>query len=170
MMMQLLAAGGLSILSDGVRSADADNPRGYFELEAVKRTKIDPTWLVGSEGKAVKIIHALLPDLPTDRPYRVILMRRKTDSVVKSQAEMLQRLGQTGAQLEADKLASIYEHQLEQVKDYMNRQSCFEFIEVWYGAVLKFARTQVELVNRFLSGELHVKAMIEAIDPALQRK
>lgn len=75
MMMQVLAAGGLSILSDSVRAADQDNPRGYFELEAVKRTKQDSSWLVGSEGKVVKMIYALLPDLPTDRPYRVNWVR-----------------------------------------------------------------------------------------------
>ena len=38
MMMQILAAGGLPVLSDGVRAADEDNPYGYYELEAVKKT------------------------------------------------------------------------------------------------------------------------------------
>ena len=36
MMMQMLAAGGLPPLTDGVRTADESNPEGYFELEAVK--------------------------------------------------------------------------------------------------------------------------------------
>jgi hypothetical protein len=170
MMMQMLAAGGVPILSDALRGADEDNPRGYYELEAVKRTRQDPTWLAGSDGQAVKIIHALLTDLPTDRPYRVILMRRKIESVLKSQTVMLERLGQAGAQLEPDELARIYEQQLEQVKDYMNRHACFEYIEVWYGAIIEFARTQIERINRFLSGELNVEAMIAAVDPALRRK
>jgi hypothetical protein len=30
LMMQMLAAGGLPVLSDGERQADADNPRGYY--------------------------------------------------------------------------------------------------------------------------------------------
>ena len=30
MLMQMLAAGGLAILTDGLRQADADNPRGYL--------------------------------------------------------------------------------------------------------------------------------------------
>lgn len=169
MMMQILAAGGLPILCDGVRAPDADNPRGYFELEAVKRTRLDATWLVGSEGKVVKIIYALLTDLPTDRPYRVIMMRRKTETVLTSQAAMLERRGRPGAELPPEKLASIYEHQLQQVADYMQRQSCFEFIEVWYGAILKYPRPQVESINRFLSGELDVEAMVAAVDPSLRR-
>jgi hypothetical protein len=35
LMMQMLDAGGLKALTDNVRSGDEDNPRGYFELEAV---------------------------------------------------------------------------------------------------------------------------------------
>ena len=170
MMMQMLAAGGLPVISDGLRVADEDNPRGYYEFEAVKHTKQDPSWLEGSEGKVVKIVHALLTDLPTDRSYRVIMMRRKTETVVKSQAVMLERLGNEGANLEPEKLAQIYEHQLEHVKDYMGRQSCFEFIEVWYGAIIEYTQTQVEWINRFLSGELNVEAMVAAVDPSLRRR
>lgn len=169
MMMQTLAAGGLSVLSDGQRQADADNPRGYFELEAVKRTKEDPSWLIGSEGQVVKIIHALITDLPTDRPYRVIVMRRRAEAVLKSQTAMLERLGNTGAQLSPDRLARIYEQQLEQVQDYMNRQSCFEFIDVWYGAILEYPRSNIERIDRFLSGELNIEAMVAAVDPTLRR-
>ena len=168
MMMQILAAGGLSVLSDGVRVADADNPRGYYELEAVKKTAQDASWLTDSAGKVVKVVHALLPDLPTDRPYRVIMMRRKTETVVKSQAAMLERLGHEGANLESTKLARIYEHQLEQVKDYMNRQSCFEFIEVWYGAMIEYTQPQLEWINTFLSGKLDVAAMTAVVDPSLR--
>lgn len=170
MMMQMLAAGGLSVLSDELRAADEDNPRGYLELEAVKRTRQDASWLQGSEGKAVKMVHALLGDLPHDRPYRVILMRRKTAVVLKSQAAMLERLGQEGAQLAPEKLAEVYEQQLQQVKDYMDRQTCFEFLEVWYGAVIEYTRSQTQRIDKFLSGNLDVEAMIAAIDPALRRQ
>jgi hypothetical protein len=153
-----------------MRVADEDNPRGYYELEAVKRTKQDPSWLNGSEGKAVKIIHALLADLPTDRPYRVIMMRRRIETVLESQAAMLEHLGNEGANLAPEKLANIYEHQLENVKDYVGRHSCFESIEVWYGAVVEYTRTQSEWINGFVSGELDIDAMVAAVDPALRRK
>lgn len=170
MMMQMLAAGGLPVLSDGVRVADDDNPRGYYELEAVKRTKDDPSWLEGSNGKVVKMVHALLTDLPTDRPYRVIIMRRKTETILKSQAAMLARLGEEGANLPPEKLAKIYESQLEQVKDYMGRQACFEFIEVWYGAIIEFTRPQIQRIDKFLSGQLDVDAMVNAVEPSLRRQ
>ena len=170
MMMQMLVAGGLPALSDGFRVADEDNPRGYYETEAVKKTKQDPSWLEGTEGKVVKMVHVLLTDLPNDRPYRVIMMRRKTEIVLKSQAVMLKRLGQEQANLEPEKRARMYEHQLEQVKDYMGRQSCFDFIEVWYGAIIKHTQSQIERIDKFLSGELDVATMVAAVDPSLQRQ
>ena len=36
MAMKMLAAGGMPVLTDGVRTADESNPKGYYELEAVK--------------------------------------------------------------------------------------------------------------------------------------
>ena len=60
LMMQLLEAGGVEILTDGIRQSDDNNPEGYYELEAVKRLDKDPACLENAEGKAVKIISALL--------------------------------------------------------------------------------------------------------------
>jgi len=42
LMMQMLAAGGLPVLSDGERAADTDNPRGYLEWERIKQLPKDP--------------------------------------------------------------------------------------------------------------------------------
>ena len=55
MMMQMLAAGGMPVLTDGERDPDPDNPRGYFEFAPVKRTAQDARWLAGARGKAVKV-------------------------------------------------------------------------------------------------------------------
>ena len=45
MIMQMLEAAGIPILSDGLRAADEDNPRGYFEFEPVKGLFSDNKWL-----------------------------------------------------------------------------------------------------------------------------
>ena len=37
LMMQLLEAGGMPLITDGERGADVDNPRGYYEWEAIKQ-------------------------------------------------------------------------------------------------------------------------------------
>ncbi len=114
-MMQMLEAGGVPALTDHVRARDDDNPRGYFELEAVKRTKRDSAWLAASAGRAVKMVHLLLYDLPAERAYRVIFMRRNLEEVVRSQGRMLKRRGTRGAELSDEQLIMAYEDQLRKM-------------------------------------------------------
>ena len=45
MMMRMLEAGGVELIVDGVREADEDNPRGYYEFERVKKIKEDAALL-----------------------------------------------------------------------------------------------------------------------------
>ena len=92
LMMQMLAAGGIPLLTDGVRTPDLDNPRGYFEFEPVKQTRQDPSWIPTAVGKAVKMVTVLLRDLPPEFDYRVILICRDLDETVASQKAMLHRL------------------------------------------------------------------------------
>jgi hypothetical protein len=170
MMMQMLQAGGVPVLTDGERRADEDNPRGYFEFEKVKQTKRDATWLDGSDGKVVKVIHALIRDLPGNRPYRVVFMRRRIEEVLESQAAMLARLGKDGAALPPAKLAAIFERQVEEVLRYMSEQHCFGVLEVWYNEVLGQPLDQAQAIDRFLSGQMDTQAMASAVDPALNRQ
>jgi hypothetical protein len=66
MMMRMLETGGITPLTDRERTADDDNPNGYYELESVKQTATDKSWLVDAPGHSVKMIYSLLRDLPTD--------------------------------------------------------------------------------------------------------
>ena len=95
MMMRMLEAGGMAVMTDHIRKADDDNPKGYYEYERVKSIKTDTTWLNEAEGKAVKMISALLTHLPPSHSYQVIFMRRKMEEVLASQQEMLRRRGKT---------------------------------------------------------------------------
>ena len=94
MLMQMLAAGGVGVLSDGLRAADEDNPRGYLEFEPVKNLLKDSKWLFEARGKAVKIVAPLLAALPPGLPCRVILCERDLDEVLDSQERMLARRNQ----------------------------------------------------------------------------
>ncbi len=91
MLMQMLAAGGLDIISDGLRQADEDNPRGYLEYQPVKNLLKDSRWLFEQRGKAVKIVVPLLPALPRGLACRVILSRRDLEEVLDSEERMLAR-------------------------------------------------------------------------------
>ena len=93
LMMQMLAAGGMSLLTDLRRKPDIDNPRGYCEWEPIKLLPKDPNLIDEAEGKAVKVISQLLLSLPEGRNYKVIFMERPLPEVLASQDEMLKRRG-----------------------------------------------------------------------------
>jgi len=79
LMMQMVKAAGIPIVTDEQRQADADNPRGYYEIERIKKLKDDSGWLAEAEGKAIKVISMLLYDLPPRHTYRVVFMLRKLE-------------------------------------------------------------------------------------------
>lgn len=106
MMMRMLEAGGMPILTDSIRSANQDNPLGYYEFEPVKGlAKGNSAWMPLAQGKAVKIISALLEYLPAGYNYKLVFMHRKMDEVVTSQRRMLSHRGepQSEASDEADR-------------------------------------------------------------------
>src|SRR5713226_9097156 len=84
MMMRMLEAGGLPTITDNIRTADDDNPLGYYEFEPVKQLNKDASWLDTLSNKAVKIIYRLLYSLPRHHRYKVIFMRRKLEEVIAS--------------------------------------------------------------------------------------
>src|SRR5215831_7771246 len=97
LMMQMLDKGGLPVVTDNIRAADTDNPRGYYEYEQVKKIKEDASWLPATRGKAFKMVSQLLYDLPASETYRIIFMERDLEEVLQSQEKMLARLGRPAA-------------------------------------------------------------------------
>ena len=168
MMMQMLVAGGLEALTDGVRRADRDNPRGYFEFERVKQTKKDASWLEEAEGKVVKMVSMLLLDLPPGRDYRVVFMRRDLGEILKSQAVMLENLGKAAGPPDAE-MRALYESHLRQVEAGVGRQPGFRLLWCDYSDVLLRPRETAERVAGFVGSGLDVDRMVEAVDPALYR-
>jgi len=56
LMMKMVETGGIPVLIDGIRTADTDNPKGYYEFERVKELdKGDKDWLPDAQGKVVKV-------------------------------------------------------------------------------------------------------------------
>jgi hypothetical protein len=99
MMMKMLDAAGVPIMTDAVRTADIDNPKGYYEYERVKdlEKEKDKSYIKEGRGKALKVISWLLKDLPDDNQYRIIFMRRDLNEVIASQNKMLKNRGEEGA-------------------------------------------------------------------------
>jgi len=169
MMMQMLEAGGLAALTDGVRRADEDNPRGYYEFEPVKRTAQDASWLDRAGGKAVKMVYRLLYDLPEGRSYRVIFMQRNMEEVLASQNKMLRRLGRGGGQAGDADVAAGLKRDLAEFDAWLAARGWFSVLRVDYRDVLADPAGQAERVNRFLGGGLDEAAMARVVDGSLYR-
>ena len=167
--MQMIHAGGIPAVTDGQRTSDEDNPRGYFEFERVKQLKTDKAWLADAGGKVVKVIHLLLAELPDDRPYRVVFMRRDLREVVKSQSTMLARSGRAGGGLPPERLIAIYEQQLRTLDAWIAARPNFQRLDVPYAELVAGPPVWVPRVNQFLGGTLNEPAMLAAVDPSLHR-
>jgi tetratricopeptide (TPR) repeat protein len=169
LMMQMLAAGGLDLLSDGEREADEDNPRGYYELEKVKALRADASWLGDARGKVIKVIAQLLPHLPRDFHYQVIFMQRDLHEVLTSQAQMLERRGASGAALDQRRLAAAFEGQLERVRKHLVHREVPTHLVHYRDAVSNPLGVAEDLVG-FCGQPLDLDAMAEVVDPALYRQ
>lgn len=170
MAMRMLEAGGLPIVSDGLRPADPANPKGYYEFEPVKNLdkQGDTAWLAGARGKAVKIISLLLTHLPESYDYRVVFMRRDLGEVVASQNQMLDGRGeQRGA--DDDRTSGLYAQHLEQVERFLRQRSCFAVQMVDYSAVVADPAGQAAQIARFVGGGLDVERMAAVAEPGLYR-
>jgi len=170
LMLQMLAAGGIEPLTDGARRPDAHNPRGYFELEAVKRTRYDASWVEDAAGRAVKVIHALVTALPADREYRLVWMQRPLEEVMASQRAMLARRGAGVDLLAPERLAAIFRAQLNEAERWVAAQPGFRSLAINYHAVLEDPKAAAAAVDRFLGGGLDREAMASVVDPRLHRQ
>lgn len=170
LMMQMLQAGGVEPLTDGQRAQDEHNPRGYFELEKVKHGAKDLSWLEQANGKAVKVIHLLLPQLPEDRDYRVIFMLRNIGEVVDSQRVMLQKQGKPRATLSDEALAGVFEKQLARVRQWLSARSNFRVLYVDFKNVIHLPMVEAARVSEFLGGGLPAGDMAGVATPALYRQ
>jgi hypothetical protein len=170
MMMKMLAAGGLEPLTDYIRAADEDNPKGYFEFERVKQIETDKAWLEDARGRVVKLISALLKYLPPSYRYKVIFMRRAMPEILASQRQMLIRRGEPADVVPDDKMAAMFEKHVTQVEAWLAAQPNIETVYISYNDVMKDARPHAELIDRFLGGSLNVDAMVAVADGALYRQ
>jgi hypothetical protein len=151
MMMKILAAGGLQVMTDEIRSADVDNPNGYFELETVKQLSAgNVAWLDDAGGRVVKVISALLEYLPPRHSYKIIFMEREISEILASQRKMLERRNETSAVADAQIEQQFRQH-LSVLKPWLARQPNMEVLYISYNALMAdpetFCRRVVEFVN-----------------------
>lgn len=167
LMMQMLDFGGIETLTDQIREADTDNPRGYYEYEIVKKIKDDASWVPSTRGKAFKMVSQLLYHLPANEQYKIIFMRRDFDEMLASQEKMLSRLGHPAAP--RDQIKSSFARHLERLEAWLDHQTNMGLLPVNYNDLMREPRAQVDRICEFLGGRADPERMSTAIDPALYR-
>ncbi len=171
MMMKMLDAAGYTIMTDGEREADVDNPKGYFEYERVKDLEQDDdkSWVADARGKVLKVISFLIKELPADSSYRIIFMRRDIDEVIASQNKMIYRLGTEDTSATDAEVKKLYQRHLVQVKNLVDKTPNVAMIDVNHRRAIKDPMSVAEQVNEFLGGDLDVQVMAAVVDKKLYR-
>ena len=169
LMMQMLAAGGMSVLSDGERKADPDNPKGYLEWERIKQLPKEPSLIAEAEGKVVKVISQLVLSLPEGHEYRIIFMERPMAEVMKSQDEMVRRRGMPETSVNRAALERAFRRHLIEVSQWLAAKANMKVLRIDYHRVLREPQIVAEEVKAFLGVPLDVKAMVGQVDGSLYR-
>jgi len=172
LMMQMLAAGGVPLMTDGQRAANEDNPEGYFEWEPLRQLRRNPRLIEQTEGKAVKVVSMLLPVLPRNHRYKVIFMRRPAREIVASQAKMLARSGRSAPDLDPGRaIAVLHQHQEMMVSRIRNIPNVKSLV-VNYPALVADPGETVARIRAFLGdGILRApETMASVVKPHLYRQ
>lgn len=170
MAMKMLEAGGMELVVDNIRTADEDNPKGYYEDERVKdlAEMEDKEWLDGVRGKVIKVVSSLLNHLPASNAYKVVFMRRNLHEVLASQTKMLGRRGEESHTDDQD-LLTMYEAHLEKVQFQLRFRPYFETLYLDYANVVAEPAPEARRIADFVGGGLDADRMAAAVDGSLYR-
>jgi len=159
MMMKMLEQGGLQVVTDSLRTADDDNPNGYYEFETVKQMPSGQTaWLDGAQGKVVKVISALLEYLPSKYHYKVIFMERAIGEVLASQKKMLVNRQEESTISDAEMQDQFQKH-VAAAKYWLARQPNISVLYVDYNKMLAVPDPLCQTIADFLDMGLDVDKM-----------
>lgn len=170
MMMKVLETGGMEIVTDNIRVADEDNPKGYFELEQVKALKDgDDAWITGAPGKVVKVISSLVEHLPSRYQYKIVFMRREITEILASQKKMLIRRGEPNDGNDQE-MAEMFQEHLKRVRVWLANQPNMEVLYVDYNALMGNPEPEIKAVAEFLGLTENLNALLAVPDKKLYRQ
>lgn len=171
MLMAMLDAGGIDLVSDGLRTADEDNPKGYYELEKVKELDktTDTSWLEKIAGKGIKVISFLLEHLPDTYNYKIIFMRRELSEVLASQQKMLERRSEQPSDISDEEMAALFSAHLEKIYKQLSERPNCDVLYIDHREALNSPDKIATRINTFLDNRLDVTAMTKIVDKQLYR-
>jgi hypothetical protein len=170
LMMQMLAAGGLTPLTDGLRVSDVNNPRGYFEWEKIKQLPNEPGCIAEAEGKVVKVISALLRNIPSAFEYRVIFMTRALEEIMNSQRQMIRQLDTSDRLVQDRVMMAAFETHLRQVSAWLETHTEIAVCRVEHRAMFEIPHAEAVRIQQFLKLPLDIGEMSRQVDPSLYRQ
>lgn len=170
MIMRMLESGGMPVLTDNMRKADADNPNGYYEFEPVKRLSSDTSWLATAQNKAVKIVYLLLYELPKDYDYRVIFLKRNLEEILASQKVMLQRQGKGSGVSDDEEMARLFSEHLRKFDSWVRQQDNFGVLYLSYNDIVRDTESSVREIKSFLDHRVDADRMVSVMTPTLYRQ
>jgi len=170
LMMQMLRAGGMELMTDGKRAADVDNPEGYWEWEEIKNLPKRPLLIEQAQGKATKVVSALLPSLPVKHKFKIIFMKRPVQEIVASQWKMLEHKG-TNPKTEREYLEAAQQKHALEMLEALRKHSRVSLLEVDYPALVRDPQAGASRLTEFLGEERVPKssAMAGVVKPQLHR-
>lgn len=172
MAMKMLDAAGFDPVHDGKRTADDDNPKGYYEDERVLRLNetLDRSWLFEARGRAIKVVSHQLKWLPGTHQYKILFMRRHLDEIVASQNKMLKHRDEEHRNtIDDDNTKAEYQKHLDEIYALIEAKEFFEMHEVNYRAMIDEPAGEAHKINEFLGGGLDVETMSSVVDRKLYR-
>jgi Sulfotransferase domain len=169
MMMKMLSEGGLPAVTDAIRTADEDNPNGYFEFEPVKQlAEGQQDWLKDAGGKLVKVISALLEHLPPTHVYKVVFMEREIKEILASQQKMLRRRNELSKSTD-DEMEGQFRDHLNAVKYWLARQPHMSVKYVDYNRLMADPDAYCQPIADFLGMPLDLTRMLAVPNERLYR-
>lgn len=170
MLMQMLEAGGVPSLTDGKRKADESNPKGYYELEAIKSMRKNNDFLDGASGHCLKIIAQQLVFLPKkyEKHYRIIMIHRDMQEIMQSQGKMLKKDEKRSSSLSDDQLAQNFRKQQFLCEQFIEKTK-IPALHIPYHLCIEKPDEMSQEIQKFLGIEMNQKAMSESVSPELYR-
>ena len=170
LMMQMLEAGGINVFTDDIRKPDENNPKGYYEHEAVKTIARNKKWLQQAQGKAIKVVSHLLVHLPAKHNYKVIFMLRDLSEVVTSQHKMLVRNGKHKEGLYPGRLEISFKNHLLKANEWLKSNHNAAVIYINHKDAIDNPNETAEKIRQFLGTDLNTSKMASVIDKNLYRE
>ncbi len=157
-MLQMLAAGGMPVLSDHAMQSETDNPHSWpSQDKSGKRSKAS-NWLASAEGKACEIHSSGLLDLPASHEYRIIFMLRDIDEVLAALTDTMTGKSEATA-MPLEVMRYHYERHLHRLRRLLDGPRRFATCYCDYNETIDQPLLVARQVTAFLGLRLNTNAM-----------